>query len=155
MMLPTLPSLSCHTYTEHCFDFPVSNFHPLCFSVTESCKDILAATGNYAQPEITTLTWRSWLVDEGELRVNQDAALKDMGWSFRSRSLLPLTEMKVRVLPGRFWKKNSCLSVKYTVPKLYCRIRISDALGGIVMYVHTSVCFQAFSMYCIAWSSTI
>ena len=31
----------------------------LCF-LTESCKDILAATGNYAQPEVTTLTWR-WL----------------------------------------------------------------------------------------------
>lgn len=31
----------------------------LCF-LAESCKDILAATGNYAQPEVTTLTWR-WL----------------------------------------------------------------------------------------------
>lgn len=35
------------------------SFCPLCF-LTESCKDILAATGNYAQPEVTTLTW-CWL----------------------------------------------------------------------------------------------
>ena len=28
--------------------------------LTDICKDMLAATGNYAQPEVTTLTWR-WL----------------------------------------------------------------------------------------------
>ena len=27
------------------------------YLLTESCKDILSATGNYAQPEVTTLTW--------------------------------------------------------------------------------------------------
>lgn len=36
-----------------------SCYHLLCLP-TESRKDILAATGNYTQPEVTTLTWR-WL----------------------------------------------------------------------------------------------
>lgn len=40
----------------------------LCF-LTESCKDILAASGNYAQPEVTTLTW-CWLATKRRKSMN-------------------------------------------------------------------------------------